>query len=60
MGQGQVKPVEAEVEAISDFPVPSGKRQLMNFLHMAGYYRKFCHCRALNKPTWQKGQIYLD
>ena len=25
VGQGQVKPVEAKVEAISDFPVPSGK-----------------------------------
>ena len=43
MGQGQVKPVEAKVEAISDFPVPSGKRQLMRFLGMAGYYRKFCN-----------------
>ena len=42
VGQGLVKPVEAEVEAISDFPVPSGKRQLMRFLGMAGYYRKFC------------------
>ena len=41
MGQGQVKPVEAKVEAISDFPVPSGKRQLMHYLVMAGYYRKF-------------------
>ena len=43
VGQGQVKPVEAEVEAISDFPVPTGKRQLMRFLCMAGYYRKFCN-----------------
>ena len=43
MGQGQVKPVEAKVEAISDFPVPTGKRQLMRFLGMAGYYRKFCN-----------------
>ena len=41
MGQGQVIPVEAKVEAISDFPVPSGKRQLMHYLFMAGYYRKF-------------------
>ena len=41
MGQGQVKPVEAKVEAIADFPIPSGKRQLMRFLGMAGYYRKF-------------------
>ena len=42
VGQGQVKPVEAKVKAISDFPVPTCKRQLMGFLGMAGYYRKFC------------------
>ena len=41
--QSQVKPVEAKGEAISDFPVPTCKRQLMRFLGMAGYYRKFCH-----------------
>ena len=41
-GQGQVKPVEAKVKAISDFPVPTCKIQLMRFLCMAGYYRKFC------------------
>ena len=42
VGQGQVKPVEAKVKAISDFLVPTCKRQLMRFLGMAGYYRKFC------------------
>ena len=42
MGQGKTKPVEAKVEAISDFPVTTVKRQLMRFLCMAGYYRKFC------------------
>ena len=41
MGQCQVKPVEAKVETISDFPVPTGKRQLMHFLGMAGYYSEF-------------------
>ena len=30
------------MKAISDFPVPICKRQLMRFLGMAGYYRKFC------------------
>ena len=29
------------MKAISDFPVPTCKRQLMRFLGMAGYYRKF-------------------
>ena len=41
-GQGQIKPVDAKVKAISDFPVSTCKRQLMRFLGMAGYYRKFC------------------
>ena len=41
MGQGQIKPLEAKVNAISEFPVPKCKRQLMRFLGMAGYYRKF-------------------
>ena len=30
------------MKAISDFPVPTCKRQLMRFFGMAGYYRKFC------------------
>ena len=40
VGQGQVKPVEAKGKAISYFPVPTCKRQLVRFLGMAGYYRK--------------------
>ena len=42
VGQGQIKPVEAEVKAISDLPVPTEKRQLMRSLGMAGYFRKLC------------------
>ena len=30
------------MKAISNFSVPTCKRQLMRFLGMAGYYRKFC------------------
>ena len=43
VGLGQVKPVEAKVEAISDFSLPLCKTQLVRFLGMAGYYRKFCY-----------------
>ena len=43
VGQGQVKPIECKVQAISEFPEPTCKRQLMRFLGMAGYYRKFCN-----------------
>ena len=42
VGQGQVKPLEAKVNAISEFPVPKCKRHLVRFLGMAGFYRKFC------------------
>ena len=42
VGQGQIKPVNSKVCAINDFPRLENKKQLMRFLGMAGYYRKFC------------------
>jgi len=42
VGQGRVRPVHAKVEAVANFPTPEDKKQLMRFLGMAGYYRKFC------------------
>ena len=42
MGQGHIKPVEAKKEAVSKFPSPVNCCELMRFLRMAGYYRKFC------------------
>ena len=42
VGHGCIKPVEAKVETIMNFPVPDGKRALRRFLDIAGYYRKFC------------------
>ena len=41
VGQGEVKPVSAKVEAIANFPHPESKKQLMRFLGMVGYYRRF-------------------
>ena len=38
VGRNQLKPVDVKVKAISDFPVPSCRKQLMRFLDMAGYY----------------------
>ena len=43
VGQRKISLVMAKVEAVTCFPVPSNKRELMRFLGMAGYYRKFCH-----------------
>ena len=42
VGQGEVKPVSAKVEAIANFPRLESKKQLMRSLGMAGYYRRFC------------------
>ena len=42
VGQSKVKPVDAKVAAINEFPVPSTKQQLTRFLGLAGYYRTFC------------------
>ena len=42
VGQGKVLPLKAKVEAIEKFPHPDGKKALMRFLGMAGFYRKFC------------------
>ena len=42
VGQGQVNPVSAKVQTISDYPVPTSENDLMHFLDIAGYYRKLC------------------
>ena len=42
VGCGCVRPKNANVTAILDFPVPTTKREIRRFLGMAGFYRKFC------------------
>ncbi len=42
VGQGQVKLVRAKVLAVEHFPAPTTKKELMRFLGMVGYYRRFC------------------
>ena len=42
VGQGQVKPIQAKVVAIDNFPAPTTKPELRRFLGMVGYYRSFC------------------
>ncbi|CAB4005229.1 Retrovirus-related Pol poly from transposon, partial [Paramuricea clavata] len=54
VGQGQVKPVNAKVEAIADFPQPTTKKHIMRLLGMAGYYRKFCpNFSSITEPLTQ-------
>lgn len=42
MGGGKVLPKTAKIKAITEFPIPTNKRELRRFLGMAGFYRKFC------------------
>ena len=54
VGQGQVKPVNAKVDAIADFPQPTTKKHVMRLLGMAGYYRKFCpNFSSITEPLTQ-------
>ena len=41
VGQGQVRPLDAKIQTIAKFPIPS-RKELARFLGMAGYYRNFC------------------
>ena len=43
VGQNEVTPVSAKVQAIANFPAPTNKHELMRLLGMLGYERKFCH-----------------
>lgn len=42
VGQGKLAPITAKVEVIKNYPVPTNKKELMRFMGMAGYYRRFC------------------
>jgi len=42
VGQGQVKPILAKIEAMMNSPVPTCRRGLMRFLGTVGSYRKLC------------------
>ncbi|XP_027894500.1 uncharacterized protein LOC114157600 [Xiphophorus couchianus] len=42
VGQGTVRPVEAKVTSILQYPVPTTKKELKRFLGLVGYYRSFC------------------
>ena len=42
VGQVQIKPVTAKIDAILRYPAPRDKKSLMRFLGTIGYYRRFC------------------
>ncbi len=42
VGNGEVRPLSAKVQAICEYPAPITKKELMRFLGLVGYYRSFC------------------
>ena len=42
VGQGRVRPLDAKIQTITKFPIPTSRRELARLLGMAGYYRNFC------------------
>ena len=41
VGRGQVKPLDAKIQTIAKFPIPTSRKELARFLSRAGYYRNF-------------------
>lgn len=37
VGNGEVRPIQAKVQAIQNFPSPTTKKELMRFLGLVGY-----------------------
>ena len=42
VGQGQVRPLDAKIQTIVKYFIPTSRKELARFLGMAGYYRNFC------------------
>ena len=63
VGSGWVKPLRAKIQSILEYPPPSNRRELMRFLGMAGYYRRFCqNFSVITAPLTnllKKGQEYV-
>ena len=62
VGNGQLKPTDAKIQALLEYPVPQNKQELMQFLGMAGYYRHFyCNFTVITAPLTtllKKSQSY--
>ena len=42
VGQGQIRPLGAKIQAIAKFPITTSLKEHARFLGIAGYYRNFC------------------
>jgi len=63
VGLGRVQPWAKKVQAVVDYPAPTTRRQLQQFLGLAGYYRKFvphfAHISAALSDMLKKGTKFI-
>ena len=63
VGLGRVQPQAKKVQAVLDFPAPTNRRQLQQFLGLAGYYRKFvphfAHISGALSDLLKKGTKFI-
>jgi len=63
VGLGRVQPRAKKVQAVLDFPAPTNRKQLQQFLGLAGYYRKFVphfvHISAALSDLLKKGTKFV-
>ena len=65
VSQGQVRPLDAKIQTIVKFPIPTSWKELARFLGKAGHYRNFCLkfseiVAPLTHFVKQKGRVCLD
>ena len=41
VGEGRIRPLEAKVKAVAEYPLLSRKKQMRAFLGLTNYYRRF-------------------
>jgi transposase InsO family protein len=44
IGNGFVRPLEAKVQSLLDFPRPTNRKHVQSLLGLAGYYQRFIRC----------------
>ena len=42
VSRGQVRSLDAKIQTIAKFPIPTSRKELARFLGITGYYRNFC------------------
>lgn len=63
VGNNQICPTRAKVQSILDFPKPSDKKQVRQFLGVVGYYRRYiphlAHIAAPLTDLMKKGRSFI-